>query len=124
MSSNETSLKLDPTERLEGVLKMDQAGATKREIAVAAKLSEKQIARDLTVVRNPRVFQHVKDGNLPPSDAPKIVEVAKGRLNEFLDFFDDWVLRDDREDRGRGSPCQAGARQGSQAQSDDRRQPP
>ncbi len=92
MSSNETSLKLDPTERLEGVLKMDQAGATKREIAVAAKLSEKQIARDLTVVRNPRVFQHVKDGNLPPSDAPKIVEVAKGRLNEFLDHFDGCVL--------------------------------
>ena len=43
-------------------------------------------------MRNSRVLQHVLDSNLSPTDAAKVVEVAKTRIEEFLDYFDNWVL--------------------------------
>ena len=92
MTTNESGVKLDPEERLLAIQKLDSAGAVKKEIAVIANVSEKQIDRDLRVVRNPRVLNHVLKHNWPPSIAASIVEVAKGRLGEFLDYFDQWAL--------------------------------
>ncbi len=92
MTTNESGVKLDPEERLLAIQKLDSAGAIKKEIAVIANVSEKQIERELRVVRNPRVLDHVLKHNLLPSIAASIVEVAKGRLNEFLDYFDQWAL--------------------------------
>ena len=92
MTTNESGVKLDPEERLLAIQKLDSAGAIEKEIAVIANVSEKQIERELRVVRNPRVLDHVLKHNLLPSIAASIVEVAKGRLNEFLDYFDQWAL--------------------------------
>src|SRR5262249_41560592 len=76
MSTNELGLRLDPLERLMGVKLMDEEGASKKDIAVAAKVSEKSVTRDLLIVRHARVLQHVKDNHLPTTVAAALVDVA------------------------------------------------
>jgi ParB/RepB/Spo0J family partition protein len=90
VADNELGRKLDVKERLKAVEKLDKAGANKKRMAAAFGVSEKAIERDLKIVRNPRVLQHVMDDHLAPTAASAIAEVAgtKGRLEEFLDHFD------------------------------------
>ena len=111
---NELGKKLEPKERLVAVKKLDAAGASKKEIAATVGASEKSIARDLLVVGNARILQHVLADNLLPTVAAAIIAVAtpKGRVDEFLDHFDSHVLKttgaieeDDRRaklERGKG----------------------
>lgn len=91
---NELARKLDIKERLLAVKKANEAGASKKELATMCGISEKSIERDLKIVCNPRILKHVIDDNLPPTSAASIVEIAeaKGRLDEFIDYFDKVVV--------------------------------
>jgi hypothetical protein len=95
ITGNELGKKLDVKERLLAVKKAATLGATKKELAAMVGMSEKSIERDLSIVRHPRALQHVMDDNLAPTTAGALVEVAasKGRLDEFLDYFDGFVSR-------------------------------
>jgi ParB-like chromosome segregation protein Spo0J len=111
---NELSRKLDPEERLLAVKKADDAGATKKEIAITLGNSDKSVERDLRIVRCPRVLRHVLDHDLPPTAAAALIQVAAAqkRLDEFLDYFDAWaqlmreqIAEEDRrakQERGKG----------------------
>jgi ParB/RepB/Spo0J family partition protein len=93
--TNELGERLDVKERLLATKKLDEAGASKREIAAAFRISEKQVERDLRVTRNPRLLQHVLDDHLTSTMAAALAEVAakENQLDEFLDYFDGLVAR-------------------------------
>jgi ParB-like chromosome segregation protein Spo0J len=114
ISANELGKKLDAKERLGAVQKASAAGATKKEIAATVGVSETAVERDLKIVKDQRIFQHVLDDHLPPTAAAALVTVAsaRGRLDEFLAHFGTWVQATKRQideedarakqERGRG----------------------
>jgi len=117
IAGNELSQKLDVKERLLAVRKASKEGATKKEIAATVGVSEKAVDRDLKIVANERMLQHVLRDDLPPTAAAALVEAAskKKRLDEFLDYFDAWaqltkeeIEREERrakQERGKGLPA-------------------
>jgi ParB-like chromosome segregation protein Spo0J len=58
---NELGKRLEPKERLLAVKKAGEAGATKKQIAATVGASEKAVERDLKIVKDARVLQHVLD---------------------------------------------------------------
>jgi ParB-like chromosome segregation protein Spo0J len=89
IAGNELAKKLEPKERLLAVKKASDAGGQKKDIAATVNVSEKGVERDLKIVKDGRVLQHVLDDHLPPTAAAALVSVAgaKGRLDEFLAHF-------------------------------------
>ena len=126
LATNELGRRLDPKERLLGVKKADAKKASKKEIALGIGASEKSVSRDLTIVRHPRVLQHVLDDHLSTTAAVALVEiaVAKGRTRRVPELFRRVVLKQAGRDRRKGPPGQTGARQGLAATQDGRRGPP
>jgi ParB-like chromosome segregation protein Spo0J len=114
LAGNELGRKLDVKERLLAVKHASAAGATKKELAASLGVSERAVERDVKIANNQRVLQHVLGDNLTPTAAAALVEVAatKGRLDEFLEYFDAWsqlakelIDEEDRrakQERGKG----------------------
>jgi ParB-like chromosome segregation protein Spo0J len=116
IASNETSEKLDAKERLLAVKKASEAGVSKKEIAATTGITERQIDRDLKIVRNERILHHVLADNIQPTAAAALIEAAtkSNRLGEFLDHLDAWTQltreeidleeRRAKQERGKGLP--------------------
>jgi ParB-like chromosome segregation protein Spo0J len=114
IAANELAKKLEPKERLLAVKKASAVGASKKDIAATVGVSETAVDRDLKIVQDQRILQHVLDDELPPTAAAALVSVAvaKGRLDQFLARFGEWreatkkqIAEEDvrsKQERGRG----------------------
>jgi ParB-like chromosome segregation protein Spo0J len=99
ISDNELGKQLDAKERLLAVQKLNKMDVSKKRGAATLGVTEKHYGREVKIVEHARVLQHVLSDHLMPTAAAAIAEVAvaKGRLDEFLDYFDLWVERKKKE---------------------------
>jgi hypothetical protein len=95
LSDNNNREALRPMPRLKAVKMLHDGGAEAKRAARSLSISDQTYSRDLSIVRNSWMLQHVFDRSIAPTVAAKLVEVgeANKRMKELKEDLDEFIAQ-------------------------------
>lgn len=101
VSDNENRQNLSPVSRLQTVKKLHDAGVEVKRAARALGVSDSTYSRDLKLVKQAWLYQHVQDHCITTNHATKLLNEAEkvNRVKELREDLDAWIAEKKKENK-------------------------